>query len=257
RVATEGEVRCSVTADHRSAAMVEVNIETDFSARNDKFKDFVSRALSGVEGAPADVAFTDIEVDGEKLGETAENITGVIGEKITLRRYAKLSLAEGKSGLCYAYVHMGGKIGVILSVEASSADAASHAATQTLAEETALQIAAMNPTALTRDEISETEVAKQKEIFEAQLREDPKPKPEKVWPKIIEGKLNNWYSEAVLLEQLSAQHGKKKIADLVAEAGKAAGGDLTITAFVRYQLGEGIEKQEEDFRAGVAELLQQ
>ena len=118
-----------------------------------------------------------------------------------------------------------------------------------------MQIAAMNPMCLSTDEVDEALIAKQKEIYEAQLKEDPKPKPEKVWPKIIEGKVNAWFKEIVLLEQPSAQH-KKPIKELLGEAGKAAGGDLTIAGFVRYELGDGIEKKDEDLAAGVAELLQ-
>ena len=113
----------------------------------------------------------------------------------------------------------------------------------------------MNPMTLKRDQVDEGAIAKQREIFEAQLRDDPKPKPEKVWPQIIEGKVNKWFSEVVLLEQQSAQH-KKAIDELRKEAGEAAGAPIVITGFVRFERGEGIEKKQDDVRAGVAELLQ-
>jgi len=255
KIAAEGEVRTDVFADGKAAAIVEVNIETDFSARNDKFKDFVHTALGAAKTADLDTAFAAVEVDGKSLEQGASDVTAVIGEKITLRRFARLAIADDKHGFCHSYVHMGGKIGVILAIEAETAEAAGHAAAKSFADDTAMQIAAMNPRALRRDEIAAEEAAKQSEIFEAQLRDDPKPKPEKVWPKIIEGKLNAWYSEIVLLEQESAQHRKQTIDDLRKAAGKEAGAGIALTGFVRYELGEGIEKKSEDLAAGVAELL--
>lgn len=255
KVAAEGVVRAEIFGDGKEAALVEVNIETDFSARNDKFLAFVDRCVEAVKAnKDASTPLDKLVHEGKSLAERASELTAVIGEKITLRRYTKLAVGEGKEGFCTAYVHMGGRIGVILGIEAASADAAKHEAATTFAEETAMQIAAMNPMCLTTDQVDPALVDKQKEIFEAQLKEDPKPKPEKVWPKIIEGKVNAWYKEVVLLEQPSAQH-KKAIKELLAEASKAAGGELTIAGFARFELGEGIERKSDDLAAGVAELL--
>jgi elongation factor Ts len=255
KIAAEGEVRCEVFDGGKQAAVIEVNIETDFSARNDRFKGLVDKAMAAVEGASVDQPFGSIEVGGKTLEDLATEVTGALGEKITLRRFDKVTTA-GKPGFCHSYVHLGGRIGVIIAIEAENAAAADSEAAKTFADETCMQIAAMTPLVLRRADIDETMIAKQREIFEAQLREDPKPKPEKVWPKIIEGKLDSWYSEIALLDQESAQH-KAKIDDLRQQAGKAAGGELTITRFVRYELGEGIERQKDDLRAGVAELLEQ
>ena len=254
KIAAEGEVRCEVFGGGKQAAIVEVNIETDFSARNDKFKGLVDKAMAAVEKASLETAFGAIEVDGKTLEDHATEVTATLGEKITLRRFDKVTV--GETGFCQSYVHLGGRIGVILSIETENAAAADSEAAKTFADETCMQIAAMAPLVLRRDDIDEEMIAKQREIFEAQLREDPKPKPEKVWPKIIEGKLDSWYSEIALLDQESAQH-KAKIDDLRKQAGKAAGGELKITRFVRYELGEGIERQKDDLRAGVAELLEQ
>jgi elongation factor Ts len=256
RVASEGEVRAFVFDGDKSAAIVEVNIETDFSARNDKFKALCDKAMSAVQGAPTGGECGKLVFEGKTLDEHAAEVTAVIGEKITLRRYDKLSIAKGKHGFCSAYVHMGGKIGVILAIEAETDAAAKHAAAQTFGEETAMQIAAMNPIALRREDIGQDAIEKQRDIFLSQMREEANPKPEKVWPKIVEGKLAKWFSDSVLLEQESAQH-KKKIDELRQEAGKEAGAPIAITGFVRYELGEGIEKKKDDLQAGVAELLQQ
>jgi elongation factor Ts len=254
KVASEGEVRASVLDGERRAVVVEVNIETDFSARNERFKALCDKALKAAEGAAAGSELDKLVFEGKTLAEHASEVTAVIGEKITLRRFAQVEVPRGKSGFCQSYVHMGGKIGVILAVAADSDATAKHEAARTFAEETAMQIAAMNPMVLERSQLDQATLDKQREIFEAQLREDPKPKPEAMWPKIIDGKIAAWCKEVVLLDQESAQH-KKAISELGKEAGKAAGGSVELLAFVRYELGEGIEKKQEDIQAGVAELI--
>ena len=122
----------------------------------------------------------------------------------------------------------------------------------TLVDDTAMQIAAMNPLVLRREEITADDIAKQRTLFEGQLREDPKPKPEAAWPKIIDGKLAKWYSEVTLLEQESVVVPEQTIEKLRAAAEKAAGGSVSITRFVRYERGEGLAKKEENFAAEVA-----
>ncbi len=252
KVAAEGMVVAEVFGGGKKAIVVEVNIETDFSARNEKFTSFVERAVAAAKDADPSTDLGKAVHEGKTLAERADELTAIIGEKITLRRFARLEVAG--AGFCHSYVHMGGKIGVVIAIDAENEAAANHEAAKTFADETCMQIAAMNPMVLRREQLDEAEIAKQREIFEAQLREDPKPKPESVWPKIVDGKVSAWCKEVVLLEQESAQH-KKAISELLAEAGKAAGGNLTINAFVRFELGEGIEKKSEDLQAGVAELI--
>jgi elongation factor Ts len=255
RVASEGEVAAEVFGGGREAVVVEVNIETDFSARNEKFKNFVQRVVAATKAAPEGAALEELSFEGKKLVDDANEITAIIGEKITLRRSKKLAVAAGKSGFCSSYIHMGGKIGVLLALETSSDDVAAHAAVKTFAEETAMQVAAMEPLALDSSALDPALISKQREIFEAQLRDEAKPKPEAMWPKIIDGKVAKWFQEVTLVDQESAQH-KKAIKELMAEAGKAAGGEVNIVAYARFALGEGIEKKTEDLREGVAELLQ-
>jgi elongation factor Ts len=255
-VASEGEVRAAVSADKRAATIVEVNIQTDFSARSDEFRAFVGEVLAAAQKTPigADLSAQTL-ASGKTVADAAAALTGKIGEKITARRWDRVEIGAGKHGLAHAYVHMGGKIGVVLALETENDAVASHAEVVKFADDTAMQIAAMNPLVLTRGEVAADAIAKQKDIFEAQLKEDPKTAAKQAqWPKMIEGKLNKWYSEVALLEQESCVTPGNTIEKLREAASKAAGGKVTITRFVRYERGEGIEKKQDDFAAEVAKM---
>jgi elongation factor Ts len=265
-VAAEGEVRASVAADKQSATIVEVNIQTDFAARNDAFKEFVSKVLAVAERSThgADL-HTELHAHGKTVGDIAVELTGKIGEKVQVRRWARVEIPAGKHGFTHAYVHMGGKIGVVLALETGTADAAANPAIAALADDLAMHIAASTPLVLRRSEISADDAAKQKEIFIAQLKEDPKTAAKEAqWPKMIEGKLNKWYSEVALLEQESVvtksdDAGKplpiEKIEKLLEKAGKALGTTVVIDRFVRFERGEGIAREnKDDFAAEVARM---
>jgi elongation factor Ts len=260
-VASEGEVRASVTGHF--ATIVEVNIQTDFSARSDEFKAFVGQVLAVAEKAPAGADLSAQLVnpsaqppDGKTVADAAAALTGKIGEKIAARRWDRVEIGAGKHGLATAYVHLGGKIGVILALETETEGAATHAAVAKFAEDTAMQIAAMNPLVVSRANVAADTIAKQKEIFAGQLKEDPKTAPKEAqWPKMIEGKLNKWYSEVTLLEQESVVTPGSTIEKLCDAAGKAAGGKVTITRFVRFERGEGVvQAPKDDFAAEVAKM---
>lgn len=253
-VATEGEVRAAVSADRREATVVEVNIQTDFAARSEGFQKFLGDVMETAVKAKAGSDLNAAPLGDKTVGETAAELTGKIGEKIDVRRWERVAVPAGKNGVCVSYVHLGGKIGVILSVEAETEAAASHAEAVKFAEDTAMQIAAMTPLVLKRDEVAADDIAKQKVIYEGQLREEAKPKPEAAWPKIIEGKLGKWFSEVALLEQESVVTPGQTIDKLREAAGKAAGAALTITRFVRFERGEGLAKKEENFAEEVAKM---
>lgn len=264
-VAAEGEVRASVSAGKSAATVVEVNIQTDFAARNDQFKQFVGEVLAAVEQAPQGADAGTLPLGGKTVADMAAELTGKIGEKIQVRRWSRVEIGEGKHGLAHAYVHLGGKIGVILTLETGTAEAAQNPAVAELADDLAMHIAATGPVSLRRDEVSDDHKAKQKLIFEAQLAEDPKQKdhPER-WVKIIEGKFNKWFSESVLLEQESVvtktnAKGEplpaEKIEKILDQAGKALGTTVTVGKFVRFERGEGVEKAPQgDFAAEVAKM---
>ena len=252
--ATEGEVRTVVASDRRAATILEVNIQTDFAARNDEFRAYVGDVLAVAETCPLGADLTAQPLKGKTVAEIAAELTGKIGEKIQARRWERLEVPAGKHGLCEAYTHMGGKIGVVLMLETDGPGAAEHAAVRGFAEEIAMQIAAAAPTVVRRDEVAADLVAKQRELFEGQLREDPKPKPEAAWPKIIEGKLAKWYSEIALLEQESVRTSGETIEKLRVAAEKAAGAKVTVARFVRFERGEGIAKKEDNFADEVAKM---
>ncbi|MFO0587576.1 MAG: translation elongation factor Ts [Polyangiaceae bacterium] len=263
-VAAEGEVRAAVVESKHAANIVEVNIQTDFAARNDQFKAFVGDVLGALHAAPSGADAHTIAISGKTIGELATELTAKIGEKIHVRRWSRVEIPAGKHGVAHAYVHLGGKIGVVLTIETGTADAAKSAQVAELADDIAMHIAATGPVSLRRDEISEERKATQKDIFEAQLKEDPKQKdhPER-WGKIIEGKFNKWYSESVLLEQESVvtktnDKGEplpaEKISVLLEKAGKALGTSVTVGAFIRFERGEGIDKAQGDFAAEVAKM---
>jgi elongation factor Ts len=255
-VASEGEVRANVDKHGHRATIVEVNIQTDFSARSDEFRKFCGDVLAAAEKAPHGADLAGEHFEGKSLADTAAALTAKIGEKIHIRRWARVEVPSGKHGLAHAYVHMGGKIGVVLALETETEGAAKNADVVKFADDTAMQIAAMNPLVLHRSEIKAEQVDKQKEIFTAQLKEDPKTAAKEAqWPKMIEGKVNKWFSEISLLEQESVVTPGNTIAKLLDAASKAAGAKVTLTRFVRYERGEGItQEKKDDFAAEVAKM---
>jgi len=254
-IATEGEVRAIVSPDLRSATLVEVNIQTDFAARNETFREFVGEVLAVAKTAPLGADLGALELRGKTVNDIATELTAKIGEKVAVRRWDRVEVPEGSIGAAHAYVHLGGKIGVVLVVQTDSEATKNHDEVVKFIDDTAMQIAAMNPLTLVRDQVSDELKAKQKEIFEGQLREDPKPKPESAWPKIIEGKYNKWFSEVTLLEQESVVVPGQTIDKLRQAAEKASGGKVEILRFVRYERGEGVVKpQGPDFASEVAKM---
>jgi elongation factor Ts len=254
-VASEGEVRAYVSADAKSGVLVEVNIQTDFAARNDKFKAFVGDCLKVAASAKEGANLEELPYPGtsKTVGQVMNELIAQIGEKISIRRFVRLELSA-PAGAIHSYVHLGGKIGVLLETAAGSAETAARQEFKKFIDDAAMQIAAMNPLYLTRAEAPKTSIDKQREIYTAQLREDPKPKPEAAWPKIIEGKLNKWYSEVCLLEQESVLVPGSSIDQVRAAVAKETGGNIELKRFVRFERGEGIEKGPTDFAAEVAKM---
>jgi len=254
-VASEGEVRAYVTTDAKSGVLVEVNIQTDFAARNDKFKAFVGDCVKVASTAKAGANLEELTYPGtsKTVGQVMNELIAQIGEKISIRRFARLDLSA-PAGAIHSYVHLGGKIGVLLETVANSAETAARPEFKKFIDDAAMQIAAMNPLYLTRTEVPKAAVDKQREIYASQLREEAKPKPEAAWPKIIEGKLNKWYTEICLLDQESVLVPGSSIDQVRAQVAKETGGSLELKRFVRFERGEGIEKGPSDFASEVAKM---
>jgi len=235
-LATEGIVATSVAADGKSGVIVEVNIQTDFAARNEEFLAFVDEVVSIASAAPAgtDLGALPAKSGGGSLEDRRQALVGKLGENINVRRWDRLDVKE--AGLVHSYVHMGGKIGVLLAVEVSKPGQSPVLAK--FVEETAMQIAAMAPQFVNAAGVPETEKTRQRQIFDAQLQEEGKP--EAARPKIVEGKLAKWLKEITLLDQVSVLDSDKTVDQVRAAAEKELGGNLKIKAFVRYERGEGL-----------------
>lgn len=235
-LATEGIVATSVAADGKSGVIVEVNIQTDFAARNEEFLAFVDEVVAIAGSAPAgsDLGAQPAKSGGGTLEDRRQALVGKLGENINVRRWDRLDVKE--AGLVHSYVHMGGKIGVLLAVEVSKPGQSPVLAK--FVEETAMQIAAMAPQFVSAAGVPESEKTRQRQIFDAQLQEEGKP--EAARPKIVEGKLAKWLKEITLLDQVSVLDSEKTVDQVRAAAEKELGGNLKIKAFVRYERGEGL-----------------
>jgi elongation factor Ts len=249
RTAAEGLI--GVAADATSAVAVEVNSETDFVARNDSFQDIVrgvAEVALGTDGSTEAVANATYPATGKSVADTIKDAVGTIGENMSFRRSAKLSVGQGAVA---TYVHNSvednlGKMGVLVAIEtAGNADAA-----RAFARQVAMHVAATNPLSLTPDEIDAAVVEREKAIFSDQARASGKP--ENIIEKMVEGRLRKFYEEVVLLKQAFVINPDLTVEKALQEAEKEIGAPAKITSFVRFALGEGIEREESDFAAEVA-----
>jgi elongation factor Ts len=250
-VASEGLV--AIAVEGTSGAVVELNAETDFVARNTEFQDF-ARSLSGLALAAGDLdtlrAATYPDT-GRTVEEELTQKIATIGENMTLRRMERLSVSNGS---VVSYMHNAtadglGRIGVLVALE-STAD---EAALQGLGKQLAMHIAATSPASLSVEDLDKDAVQRERDVLIEQAKASGKP--QEIAEKMVEGRMKKYYQEVVLLEQTSVIDGETRIADVITKAGKDAGADIAMTAFVRFNLGEGIEKEETDFAAEVAAQL--
>ncbi len=246
RVAAEGLVGVAVKGG--DGVVVEVNSETDFVARNDKFQDFV-RQVAGLGLGVKDVdALKSAAMSGGTVDSTLTELIATIGENMALRRMARLT---AKPGVVAAYIHNAagdslGKIGVLVALK-SEGDAAKLV---DLGRKIAMHVAATNPLALNVDELDPAVVAKEREVFADQARQSGKP--ENIVEKMVEGRLRKFYEESVLTQQVFVVDGENPVGKVVENAAKDVGAQVEIVGFVRMALGEGVEKKSEDFAAEVA-----
>ncbi len=258
RIAAEG--LCTVVTDgDQTAAVVEVNSETDFVAKNETFQTFVAAvAKQAVSSDAADMDAFMAEKWNEDESKTVADAlvekVAVIGENLKIRRFEKVS---EPNGCVVTYVHGGGRIGVIVDAETSVVNDEVKEGMKNIA----MQIAALAPKYVSRDEVSADYIAHEKEILKAQIMNDPKEsqKPEKVINGMIEGRISKELKEICLVDQVyvKAEDGKQTVAKYIDELSKAVGAPVKIKKFVRFETGEGLEKKNEDFAAEVAAQMAQ
>lgn len=255
--ASEGEVRAHVFGGGKAGVMVEVNSQTDFVARNEGFLGFVGDLITLASETPAGANLSEQKMpSGKTVEETRSELSGTIGENIQVRRWERFDL-QG-TGLVHSYVHMGGKIGVLIEIGTENEAAAGNDAVKRFADDTAMQIAAMSAQFLDRSQIPAELIEKQGEIFLALMQKEKEEgtlkAPEASWPKIIEGKKAKWCTEICLLDQESVIVPGTSISKLVEQLGKEVGSPVSIRRFVRFERGEGIVKKADDFAAEVAKM---
>ena len=253
RTAAEGMVYADYCPQCKVGVVIEVNAETDFVAKNDKFVAFVKEATQVImKQNPADVeALMACKTEnGETVDEALKNLILVIKENIKVRRFTRYE------GVCAAYIHAGGTHAVLVNFDTTD-EVAAKPEFAAYGKDIAMQIAAANPTYVCREEVPADVLDKEKEILLAQMANDPKTanKPEAVKEKMILGKVGKFYKENCLVDQAFVKDDKQSVAQHTAQVAKELGGEIKIVKFVRYEKGEGLEKRVDDFASEVAGMV--
>ena len=252
RIAAEGVVTQYITPCGCTGVVVEVNCETDFVAKTDNFVNFannVARHIAMANPADVDELMNQKFVDDESktISDLVSEATVAIGEKISVRRFQRIET----EGVVSAYIHMGGKVGVLVEVATDETGRNSDAVKE-FAHDLALQIAAAKPEAVRREEVDSEKLEKEKEIQRAKALESGKP--EKIVDRIVEGQIEKYYKEVCLLDQQFVKDGDKTIKGLMAEVAKETGATLDVVRFTRFERGEGIEKRQDNLAEEIAQM---
>lgn len=248
RVAAEGLVTIKTNADNTVAAIVEVNSETDFVAKNQDFKDFVADVAEMVlEGDVADVEalLASDHKEGKALKDVLNDRVATIGEKLDVRRFERIAT----NGKVAGYIHGGGKIGVVVELATDSNDER----VLTLGKDIAMQVAAMNPKYISRDDVDPEYIAHETEVLTQQALNEGKPA--NIVEKMVVGRLNKELKEVCLVDQVFVKDSELTISKLIAKVAKEVASDISVANMVRYEVGEGIEKREENFAEEVAKQM--
>ena len=257
RIAAEGIVDTLVAEDGKSAVIVEVNAETDFVAKNEKFRDYVKEVATQAlttTAADMDAFFAEPWINDKSLTvkEQLSSMISIIGENMNIRRFQQM---KEENGVIVSYIHAGGKIGVLVDVVTDVVNDE----VKEMAKNVAMQVAALRPLYTSSKEVDADYIAKEKEILLAQIKNDPKEaaKPEKVIQGMIQGRINKELKEIVLLDQtyVKAEDGKQSVGKYVEEVAKKLGAKITVKGFVRFETGEGMEHKSENFAEEVAKQM--
>ena len=254
RIAAEGMVAGFVTPDAKIGVIVEVNCETDFVANTDNFKNFCAKIAHHIAKAnPADVESLLTQPFAEDPSKTITDLvsdaTVAIGEKISIRRFARY---EAKAGVVETYIHMGGKIGVLLEVDNNKPETYTNEVFKTYYHDLTLQIAAARPSYVLKHEVPTDKLDKEKEILRAQALNEGKP--EKIVDKMVEGRIEKYYKEVCLVDQPFVKDPDKSITQYTDEVAKAIGATISPVKFERFERGEGIEKRQENLAEEIAQM---
>jgi elongation factor Ts len=237
RHAKEGAVVSFINPSGKTGVLVEINCETDFVAKNDIFTKFIKEITEEISSAKADTVETLLEAKGSTGTLFKDSIAATIaalGENIVIRRFDRFQIAEGNGGLVASYIHLQGKVGVLVEISCGSEAAAKNDGFREFVKDITLQIAAAHPTVVSRDQVDPALVASEREIFKAQVQG----KPENIVEKIVDGKMDKFYSTTCLLEQACIKNPDITVKELVSSKEKELGDKIAITKFVRYGLGE-------------------
>jgi len=249
RVAAEGIVKTYITENKKAGAVLEFNCETDFVAINEEFVAFADK-LAKIVGETSVATVEELlneNMEGETtVSESLKALIAKLGENMSVRRFTKFSI---ENGLVKSYIHGGGRIGVLVEV---ACDKDSEIVDE-VAKEVCMQIAAANPLFLSKDEVDTTSMEKEKEIYRVQALNEGKP--ENIVEKMVVGRIQKYFKEVCLLEQLWVKDGDKSINKFIEEKSKEVGSPIKVTRFVRYERGEGIEVEKVDFAEEVARQI--
>jgi elongation factor Ts len=253
RVAAEGLVETFVSEDKKSGAIVEVNCETDFVAANEEFASLSKNLAKQASITTSKTVEEFIEEkyiadDNLTIKETLTALIARLGENMAVRRFQRFSIDKG---VIHSYIHGGGRIGVLVEVACEKESDV----VLNVAKDIAMQAAAANPLFLNRDQVDNETLSKEREIYKVQAMNEGKP--EKIAEKMVEGRIQKYYKENCLLEQVWIRNGDYTITKYIQEKSKEVGAPITVTRFVRFEKGEGIEKKEENFAEEVRRQMQQ
>jgi elongation factor Ts len=247
RATKEGRIAALVSDDKRSGILVEVNSETDFAAKNERFAKLVEIAAqtamrTGADSVEALLAAKPVGSDLESVQAVVTDCIAVIGENMGVGRLVANRIPGDQTGLVHAYIHPPGKVGVLVQLGCENASVAANPATDELAHELCLQIAFSDPKGIDSSSIPADVIAAEKEVYKAQAIQEGKPA--NLLDKIVEGKLRGFYKEVCLIEQGYVKEEKKSVSQLIAEVSKQVGGKISVVGFTRLQLGVGGEGEE-------------
>ena len=249
RIAAEGLTTALISADEKKGVVIEINSETDFVAKNDEFVNFVKEvAQAALDNEPADMeALKKVVLSGGKTVEdTLTDKISKIGENMSVRRFEQLKV---KDGIVVEYIHGGGKISVLVALESTG----DKEALEILGKDLAMQVAAMNPKYISREDVDDEFIAREKEILKAQALNEGKP--EHIVEKMVEGRLQKELKEVCLLEQAFVKDADLTVKKVISDTAAKIGSDIKIAGLLRYEVGEGIERKSENFADEVAKQM--